>query len=131
MVLNDYRVVTYDNQTETSGIARYRCVVLATTGNRRCKYPGGAAAANFVGVTCEATSAVGAIAVQVDGIAKVMCSEQISVGDWLKIAGTSGKVMPADNATAAATEVVGQAESASTADGGLIYMRILPHIRTI
>lgn len=104
--------------------------VVEGTADGQCKLPGGASAANFIGITRYAGSATAGDPIEVvtDGCcdAVVDATTDIARGDWLEIAGTSGKL--AKSAMTNGKQIVARALEAATADGDVIAVRITPFV---
>ncbi len=111
---------------EESGVSAYR-VVVATANGGEAKLPEWPNAGSILGVTVHSqTRQGGQVAVRKAGIVRVMAAGPVAVGDWVNVAGASGKVNavdePLSNSEPASyrVETVGQAETAAGADGDII-----------
>lgn len=104
--------------------------VVEGTDDGECNLPGGASAANFVGITKYAGSATAGDPIEVitDGCCDVVvdATTDIARGDWLEIAGTSGKL--SKSAMTNGKQIVARALEAATADGDVIAVRITPFV---
>jgi hypothetical protein len=83
--------------------------------------PLGAGAGKLAGVLRDAELYVGcAGCFQIAGIAKVVISEPVAVGDVLIVADTLGRVKPKGGTNASGTGIVGRAISAADTQGSIV-----------
>lgn len=101
-------------------------VVVEGTSDQQCNLPGGAGAGRILGISRHAVAVGEQLEIAGPGChARVVAAGAITKGDWVKIAGTSGKVTSTTPASED-TEVVGQAQTTVTTDGDIIFIRVAP-----
>lgn len=111
---------------EAAGVLQF-CAVVKGAADGGCKYPGGANASGFVGITQEAQPALGkGVRVMTHGFSRYVASGAVADGDRLKIAGTDGALASAESALGSGTlEIVAVAEGACD-DTAIGVCRIQP-----
>ncbi len=119
---------------DAAGVGQYLCVVQGAA-EGGCKKPAAANATKFLGVTQEEqTNQNKGVAVRKLGITRVVASGVIAAGDFVNIAGATGKVQSCQAAVDAAagafaqTNVIGMAETAAAADGNIIQVTLCPFV---
>lgn len=106
----------------TEAISRYRAVVADSSVEMGVKLPASEGASHFMGVTGhDYCTAAGEISLTVGGEVEVYANGAITSGQYVKIASSAGDVENAENATPAATWVVGMAKS-NAANGALVVV---------
>src|SRR4051794_24264965 len=119
--------------TDAAGVGIYLAVV-QDTAERDVKKPAAANAGKFVGITQEAQATQNkGVRVKTDGPSFATASGVIAVGDYVNIAGSSGKLASCQTSVAAGLAnpasviyVIGQAISAAAADGDIFEVEIQP-----
>lgn len=118
------RNVVNDIYKTSSTIGRYRAVIADSSLEGGVKLPAAEGDSHFVGVTQDACSGADSLAVAVSGQVEVYANGSITSGQYLKIASSAGDVKNAENATPAATWVVGMAKS-NASNGDRVDMEII------
>lgn len=91
--------------------------------------PGGANVAKFGGVAGHVAAIGEAVRLRIAGVVDVVAGAAVVPGDWLVIAGTTGKVTPAGTTAGTVYNIIGVALEAAAADGDIIEMLIAPCTR--
>jgi len=133
-MVNETQVLSYKNNSGAT-IARYRAVVLDESYASSVEYGSGAGVDGFIGVVVYdeiADGKEGSIQVSGRATADAVTGTAISIGDYVKIGDTAGRVTKADQTTPSATYVIGRAETATTgAAGERVNFNIRPEYRSI
>ena len=121
-----------------SGVNAFLAVVMGAA-DGGCNLPGGANAKGFVGFTTDNLESPGTgIAITVKrGRCRATAAGVITRGDWVNIAGASGKVQSCQAAVDAApgtpadTYVIGKAETTTAADGDPIVIQTMEFVAKV
>ena len=125
--MKDYQSYKFEG---ASGVAAFLAVVAGTNAGG-CNLPGGANAKGFVGVTTDSALAAQqgqAIPVVRGSRVRATAAGAITHGDWVQIAGASGKVQDCQTAvdaapgTPAEVNVIGKAETDAVNDGDTVFV---------
>jgi hypothetical protein len=123
--------------TDVGGHGQYLAVVCGVA-EGECRKPLGANDPRFLGFTQEAQPNQNkGVAVRIAGISRAVAAGAIAYGDYVNIAGATGKVqschalVTAAPGAASRQHVVGIAEGTAAADGDVIAVRIQPFIVNI
>lgn len=123
--------------TDAGGVDQFLAVVCGAA-EGECAKPGGANAQRFLGFTTEKQPNQNkGVAVQIAGVARAIAAGAIAYGDYVNIAGATGKVasvhatVQAAPGAASRQQVIGIAEGTAAADGDIIPVRIQPFVVNI
>jgi hypothetical protein len=119
---------------DSGGVGQFVAVVQGAAAGG-CKKPTGANAGQFLGFTQEAQATQNkGVSVRKLGISWAIAGSAITAGDYVRIAGTTGKVESAQTdaiaapGTAKVNYVIGTAETAASTDGDIIQVLIGPFV---
>ena len=117
--------------TDASGVGANLVVVQGTNAGE-CAAPAAENAGAILGVTVHSQTLQNQnVSIRKAGIARVVASGAVSVGDPVNVAGTSGKIQTITVDASGKANCLGFAETAAAADGDIIEVFISLHERIV
>lgn len=125
--INELLNMTFKLKAAEADMEQGQVAVLDTTTEGQVTNPAGAGVEKIAGILRDNTLEAGQNGnFQVDGIAKVLISEAVAIGDVLIIGDSQGRVKPkGTGAHTSGTGIVGRALSAATTAGSKVKVKLM------